>query len=291
MAIDTVTFEYLGGPCTSCGPLNPQGGDAVCSGSAPTTGDVQMVCLDGATVLSDDTVSPGETFTVNGAGGGPLPDILTCEARSLDDGAVLQTMTINTSGMESLQLTDCFGSIQLVSCAEESCLEKVTYTYTFSNVGTGPMNLTQAEATTPDGMTIDFLPQIPDTELQMGESATTTGMQVINICEAASFTATASAMADPPTGFPCFDTDEYTFTTSPITTPPPTPAPTPSPTPAPTPDPTPEPTLATPQPSPMPTVPGQCLVEVRQVGMFATLRSLSKAGFAHYCTHSFAGHH
>jgi hypothetical protein len=245
----------------------------MCTGDAGT-GEVQMVCLDGTTILTDITVNPSDTFVVEGAGGGPLPDILICEARSTSDGSVLQTMTINTSGEKNLQLTDCFGSIQLLSCDDNDCLEKVTYTYTFANVGPGPMNLTVAERER-GGDVLDFMPQIPDTVLQPGETTTTTGMEVINICEPATYKTTASAEADPPTGLPCFDTDMYEFTTLPIDTPPPTPSPTPvpsaspstipsdipseSPSTSPTPAPTPAPTTLAPTANPT-NVPPMCFL-------------------------------
>ena len=213
--INTIRFEYTGLDCLQ-GNCNAQEDDYTCmesSGGPPSDQDVLVFCSDGDEMLASDTVVPGDTITVPSEDStSPLPASITCTVSSIDGSITYQTVTINTSGMENLYLGNKFGSLKLQACDDQDCIEDITYFYLLENVGTTPMTITVVDRTR-NGETESLLNRLPTTNLDVGQSTVVTEMDTVDICLDNTITTTISARANPPSGVPCFDSEEYSLVT------------------------------------------------------------------------------
>ena len=259
--IDTVTFSFQ---FCICDPnVNRQGAEASCVDSAAVdfTQPIDMVCVDAATGAPMDvtpsTVAPLGTITVTAPGGGSLPDKISCDLSQ--NGQIMQTNVIDTSGDVNLNLRDKFGALQLESCDSEgtpelSCFETACYNVNIENVGTNDMDITIVDFDF-NGDVESLLDDLDVTTLTPGQSTSVEVKKDVDVCIEFEYCAVVEVEANPPSDMMCQDTDTDKFTivqpeSTPFPSPAPTFSPTPAPTPGPTPQPTPEPTSA---PTPTPT--------------------------------------
>ena len=137
--------------CTCDDSLSTQDENFVCDESEidiPGDGStVQVSCVNAAdgSVMFEETSSVGAAIEVGDAATA-LPEVIVCTVTD-ESGSELQVLTINTSGDVDLYLKDKFGVLQLESCAVENqppqeCIIPIVYTYTLTNVGGVPMNIT-----------------------------------------------------------------------------------------------------------------------------------------------------
>ena len=176
-----------------------------------TPGEVARVTCtndDTDTVLFNNTVSIGRSIAVRGS---PLPISITCHVES--NGATVQRFTFDTSGQVDLFLKDSFCSLELDSCNENDCTQRIVYTYDFSNIGQTDMDITVVERTR-NGEEEDLLELVPDRELSPGDVTTVIEPELIDLCRAATFEISVRTEAEPPAGSSCFADDEYSFSTA-----------------------------------------------------------------------------
>jgi hypothetical protein len=224
-------LEYIGGGCGQ--GFNNQGSVYTCedapNGPPPTTGESVIECTSEDGTLYTGTISTGDEIVMTSPSGGNLPSQATCTMTSTE-GDLLQTCMFDPSGESLLDLKDTFCSLQVVSCDDKSCLKKVKYTYSFENIGSSDMTVTDASITNEDGVT-DLLPLLEDKELSPGESTEVCLEETVDICEETKTCVELKASAKPDEeGPPCFDELKYNLTLTPPTPAPATPVPTPSPT-------------------------------------------------------------
>ena len=254
-----LTLQYSGGTCQNS--HNEQGVAATCQdvNGGLTGAPVTISCINGATgssVMTPVTVSPDQTFVVENSAG--LPSNLTC---TLSEGTtVKQVVSFDSSGTSTLNLNDQFGGLVVQTCtnsggATNTCLDALTYTMNIHNIGTNIMNVSVVNVTQ-NGVTTDYLGQVPNTHLSPGQSTQVTVSQTVDLCVPGAYTTSTLVEATPPGPGICQAKGNYTFVITLPPTPPPSPAPVPPPTPAPVPPPTPAPVIPVPgTPAPVPPPP------------------------------------
>jgi len=221
--INVVTFTYIGGGCDQSSNTQDIPSVIECedfNGAPDETNESRIICVDESpdggtfiTKLFDETVTVGEQFTVKGTAGSTLGDSIFCEIKQ--NNFRRQELKINTSGKEDLYLKDVFGSFKLESCDEKDCLVPITYTYSITNVGQGPMDITEVMRSRGDN-TVDLLDEVGKKTLEFKESTTLEDKDIIDVCvkdeiEIIKF----SAKADPPNGKICFDSEQYIIVVDP----------------------------------------------------------------------------
>jgi hypothetical protein len=222
--------------CLCVDSANSQEDEAACQDVRPIAADatlkVDCISVDDGTVLivEPPVVTGNDRFSVTSPGGGNLPEKMECTYSEPDTGSKLQINVIDTSGNVSLNLEDKFGSMQLKSCDDLTCIESLNYAITITNIGTTPMDITVVDFTF-NGETESVLSDVPVNPLPVGENTSFDEVRLADICAGGDFVGGVMVEANPPTGDMCQDMDSYEFM---VTPPPPTPPTGPPPTPAPT---------------------------------------------------------
>lgn len=182
--LSEVRFNYTGGDCSTSN--NAQGDDTcVDSNGGPPAGDVAITCFDDQMVLAQQTVAPGESIAVTGM---PLlPEILTCVVTSVNEDTTYQEVQFNTRSDFTAKAR--FGSLEVEQCGDLECIIDVTYTYTASNVGEAPINITSMTRTR-DGETVDLTDMVDPTELDVGESTVVQEPDEVDYCVSSVITTT-----------------------------------------------------------------------------------------------------
>jgi hypothetical protein len=215
--ITELKFKYV--DCLCEDSLNSQDG-TMCTDFAPfPAGAVSVTCVgaNGGPTLSvtPGTVQTGDNLVITNPDGSPLPTEVMC---TISDGSTtIQEFSFFTGDGAELNLSDKFGSFELISCSDETgmtqdCEVLVCYTYDVDNVGTNDMDLTLIERTR-NNVTESLFDLLDVTNLKPGDMTSIEECEIINICQDNTFTTSVSVEADPPNGLTCFDEDEYTFTT------------------------------------------------------------------------------
>ena len=249
-----LTLKYVGSSCQSSHNKQPASTCQDVNGGLTPGASTTILCVDAATgtsVMSPVTVSPDQTFVVENSSG--LPSQLTCTLSQ--GGTTKQVVTFDSSGQSPLNLNDQFGGLDVQSCTNsadvtQTCLDELTYSMNIHNIGTNIMDVSVVNVTQ-NGVTTDYLSQVPNTHLSPGQSTQVTVTQTVDLCVPGAYTTSTLVQATPPGPGICQAQGNYTFVISPPPTPPPTPAPVPPPTPAPVPPPTPAP-VPPPTPAPVP---------------------------------------
>jgi hypothetical protein len=179
--------------------------------------DVVIDCRDvtsgNGLIVTPSIVPLGETFSVTVPGGGSLPDKIEC---TLMDalGQPLQISIVDTSGNVELMLKDKFGSMQLESCGDISCLEEFSYTITLSNVGSNDMNVTVVDFTF-GNETESFLSEVVVNPLTPGQSISIEAVRVADVCVKTEYIGEVNVEANPPSDKMCQAESMYQFEISP----------------------------------------------------------------------------
>ena len=254
-----LTLKYVGSSCQSSHNKQPASTCQDVNGGLTPGASTTILCVDAATgtsVMSPVTVSPDQTFVVENSSG--LPSQLTCTLSQ--GGTTKQVVTFDSSGQSPLNLNDQFGGLDVQSCINSSgvtqtCLDELTYSMNIHNIGTNIMDVSVVNVTQ-NGVTTDYLSQVPNTHLSPGQSTQVTVTQTVDLCVPGAYTTSTLVQATPPGPGLCQAQGNYTFVISPPPTPPPAPAPVPPPTPPPVPPPTPAPVIPVPgTPAPVPPPP------------------------------------
>lgn len=212
--LGVVNFVYIQNSCGESS--NAQGLFCEDSGEPFTSEheNVHVVCkhhTDGSSLtVSPSTVTPGESFAVSPLQGeSSLPDQIECIL--IDSvGNKVQQVTIDTSGKIELHLKNTFGSLEVNGCDNVSCLEEISYTYTFQNVGTTDADIILANRDLNGGIfsLIHFLPRNP---LAPGTTTSVTKKKMIDVCKGEEYTVKLNADGATNTGKRCEANDELRF--------------------------------------------------------------------------------
>jgi len=225
---DVITFTYTAETCDES--FNSQDDTCEDIGTGPSD-SATIECRDSSfVVLSVNTVTVGDTFTV-ALGNAPDTDSISCAI--LSDSILKQTLVVDTT---MLTLKDKFGSLQLESCDEQSCLVPITYTYDIRNIGDTPMEVTSVTRTRGTS-TVDLIGIVEERNLDVGESTVARETEELDVCVNVDEETSVRVEADPPIGDPCFSVDDYELTVVVSPTSPPTDPPSPSPSDPPSPSP------------------------------------------------------
>jgi len=136
-------YEYY------CDPVeHNQGEDASCQDLAPLVDGpiiVQCEIWDGDAIRVEPTYVNGweRKFSVVPPES-QYPEKIGCSLIK-EDGTVMQTNSIDTSGFVELNLGDRFGAMQVVGCSAMDCAANLTYSVTISNIGEVPALLSSLE--------------------------------------------------------------------------------------------------------------------------------------------------
>lgn len=178
--LSSIRFRYTGGDCSTS---NNAQGDSVCvdSNGGPPSDDtpVFVSCFDGDSLLSQEAVVPGGTISV---AANPIPDDLSCFVTSVDtitDATTLQRLEFST--VSSFTAKARFGALEVEQCDDLDCIVGVTYSYTASNVGEAPINITSMTRTR-DGETADLTDLVNPKELDVGESTVVEEPDEVDYC-------------------------------------------------------------------------------------------------------------
>jgi hypothetical protein len=216
--MDVLVFKVVGSACSES--RNTQDDDFVCADngqpSNPVEGtSVQVYCSNGsnAQVIVNETTTVGEVIKMKNRSDG-LPATLSCAVKD-ENGGDLQTIDLNTGGDTDLFLKDRFGMLQLESCTvetlpEQVCAIPVQYTYTVSNLGEVPMEMTNFGRTR-NRDTTHILDQLPIQEINPGNSTFVVENDSIDMCIAGVHETVMLAEADTLQGEPCFSLKQYLF--------------------------------------------------------------------------------
>lgn len=186
--LSEVGFQYTGGDCSASN--NAQGENASCedtNGGPPADTEVLVQCIDNNidAVLASAILSPGGTFDVVGDAGGLLPAELECTVSSADGSTLYQTLFFSTT--QSFTAKSEYGSLEVESCDDLECIIDVTYSYTATNAGESPINITSMTRIR-DGETLDLTDQVDPTELDVGEQTVVTEPDQVDYCVTSSIT-------------------------------------------------------------------------------------------------------
>lgn len=221
-SLDDITelkFTYVATTCDQS--LNTQDG-ALCTDLSPfpASGNVSIACVDAndassSLVVTPDNVVPGDSLVVTTSDNSLLPSEVKCTV--LDGATAVQEFSFFTGDGNALSLKDSFGSIELVSCQDEtgalqSCEVQITYTYTITNLGTNDMDLTMIESTR-DNVTESLMTLLNVTNLKPGDETSLTEAAVVDLCQDQIYLAEVEIEANPPNGLACFDEAAYEFST------------------------------------------------------------------------------
>ena len=216
---------------TQCNPTsNTQGSNAICiDNNAPLVaepvdvrcspytpyGDLCVCCTRKYELtVAPKEVYPGDILKVTNPDGGQLPQRIECIISSA--GNEIQTNVIDTSGTVGLNLGDKFGSLQVETCDDLTCLAIVRYIVQISNVGGDPMFITNMDLTTPNvaGNLTDLLQQ---DSLSPGDATFVERRVEINTCFGLEFSSQVNVEANLTNGeMLCQDSDEFTFEVAPL---------------------------------------------------------------------------
>lgn len=136
-------------------------------------------CLDNdiAVVLFSELVSPGDTVEV--VGSGLLPETLECRVTSPDESTLYQSLFFNTR--TSFTAKSRYGSLEVEQCDDLECIIDVTYSYTATNAGEAPINITSMVRIR-DGDTLDLTDQVDPKELDVGEQTVVEEPDQVDYC-------------------------------------------------------------------------------------------------------------
>lgn len=144
------------------------------NGGPPGDEQVQVACGN-PTRLTAFLVVPGETFEVSDS---PL-DVLYCNVTSPDEVILYQELIFSTQS--SFTAKARFGSLEVEQCDDLDCIVGVTYSYTASNAGEAPINITSMTRTR-EGETVDLTDMVDPTELDVGESTVVEEPDEVDYC-------------------------------------------------------------------------------------------------------------
>ncbi len=148
-------------------------------GGPPAELEVMVSCGANDTVLQSAFVRPGDDITVSGANNGPLPTELICLVTSADGMVTYQEVKIETD--ESFDLKDQFGSFLVEGCDDNDCMKTVAYSYTLTNIGTAPTNITSVIRERA-GESVDLIDTVPVKDLDVNESTVISEMDEVDYC-------------------------------------------------------------------------------------------------------------
>jgi hypothetical protein len=185
--LSEVRFQYTGGDCSDS---NNDQRDDVCedtNGGPPADTEVLVQCLDSESnaVLASELLSPGGTIDVAGEGGGLLPGKLECRVSSTDESSLYQTLFFGTT--QRFFAKSVYGSLEVESCDALECIIDVAYSYTATNAGEAPINITSMTRVR-DGDTLDLTDQVDPKELDVGEQFIVTEPDQVDYCVTSSIT-------------------------------------------------------------------------------------------------------
>jgi hypothetical protein len=186
-SLSQVRFQYTGGDCSDS---NNDQRDDVCedtNGGPPADTEVLVQCLDSESnaVLASELLSPGGTIDVAGEGGGLLPGKLECRVSSTDESSLYQTLFFGTT--QRFFAKSVYGSLEVESCDALECIIDVAYSYTATNAGEAPINITSMTRVR-DGDTLDLTDQVDPKELDVGEKIVVTEPDQVDYCVTSSIT-------------------------------------------------------------------------------------------------------
>jgi len=196
--LSTVRFNYTG---TDCSGSNNAQGDDECTdsnGGPPADTEVLVSCYDNEVpaVLAEVVASPGDDVDVQGSnlqGTGLLPETLECRVTSADGSILYQVLFFNTQA--SFTAKAQFGSLEVLQCDDLECIIDVTYTYTATNVGEAPINITSMTRIR-DGETVDLTDLVDPKELDIGEFTVVDESDKVDYCVASSITTEVRISSD-----------------------------------------------------------------------------------------------
>jgi len=208
---------------------NSQGSKAICMDNATLVGgpvDVQCsayrpygdLCLcctrNYELTVSPGTIYPGDVFTLSDPSGLHLPTWIECIISF--NGTKIQTNVIDTSGTVSLNLREKFGSLQVESCDDLTCLETVRHIVQISNVGGDPIFISNMNLTTPN-VTWSLTDLLQQNSLSPGEATFVERQVEINTCSGLEFSSQVNVGANLTNGeMLCQGSDEFTFKVAPL---------------------------------------------------------------------------
>ena len=177
--MESFRFLYTGGTCEDTS--NPQGND-LCNdfnGGPPADTEVIVTCSDETQVLAQEAVSPGDTLQVPVI---PDSEIVMCVVTSIStDAPTIEYQAVQFSTQVGFTVKSVFGSLVVEQCDEIECIIDVTYTYTASNVGEAPINITSMTRTR-DGETVDLIDLVDPKELDIGQSTIVEETDQVDYC-------------------------------------------------------------------------------------------------------------
>ena len=143
---------------------------------------MRVTCLNANdnTLLFSDTVREGDEVGMNSLDGDRLPEQVRCSLFN-QIGELLQSLVINMSWNDDLNLKDQFGSLVLSSCNSQECIKEVSYTYAVENTGSTAVVVTRFERMR-NGERGPLLPRQTPFDLMPGDAGTTTESRTIDLC-------------------------------------------------------------------------------------------------------------
>lgn len=180
--LTTVRFKYTGESCADS--INGQVGDTCedFEGGPPLDTEVLVTCKDGETILSSEALRSGGDITVMSDA---LPTILSCTVTSLDETTTYQEVSMNVQS--SFFLKDRYGSLEVDRCDDQDCIVLVVYTYTVTNVGSLPLEITSMLRER-DGQTSDLTDQVDPTDVDAGGDTAVKEADTVDYCLASVIT-------------------------------------------------------------------------------------------------------
>jgi hypothetical protein len=131
---------------------NQQGSLSLCQyvGAIDPVASVKISCYDFDRPIVPMDVKPnvvtrGDRFTMSRRAVGSLPTRVACDIRNSTTDALVQRVSINTSGDVELDLKDRYGSLQIEGCDNKYCFEKFLYGTRVRNKGTQSFTLSELQ--------------------------------------------------------------------------------------------------------------------------------------------------